>query len=43
MFSWLTGKSTITLAIVAVIAIALAVVSRNWSCRQKRKTGNTSS
>jgi hypothetical protein len=35
MLSWLTSKSTLTLAIIAMIAVSLAVVSRNWSCRKQ--------
>jgi hypothetical protein len=34
--SWMMGKSTFVLAILAVIAVSLAVVARNWSCRQSR-------
>ncbi len=35
---WLLGsKSTVTLAIVAVIAVSVAVIARNWSCRAQRE------
>ncbi len=36
MFSSLMVKGGITLALAAVIAVSLAVVARNWSCRKPR-------